>query len=166
MQARSVIDVSLCSDEVRMVRLFARERVKKNEAIPGPICGRERIDTALIGMLAEEAFSKALNLHLDLSLRPTLHDFVLMGYFIDLKATDRPNGRLMTPATKLAMQADRYVLATVNTVVDPCAVRLVGFATAAELFDPANLVDVGHGATYALPQSRLHPLDRILERTP
>ena len=110
----------------------------------------------MLGAISELAFCKAFGAYPDLTVQPRKGgaDVVLKGkYRWDVKATDRPNGRLLATTDKDLGDADYYALAVVNGN----AVDFVGYASAAELLHPGTVIDLGHGPTYALDQAALRP---------
>jgi hypothetical protein len=95
-----------------------------------------------IGFVAEYAFSKQFNLHLDIlsSLDKDSFDFISKdGSTIDIKATENSKGNLLVKNP----QHDIYVLA----IVDGNAVYLIGYATKQMLLDEGQR-DFGYGPTY------------------
>lgn len=122
--------------------------------------GQSDEKTDLIGMLAEFAVAYRLNLWPDLSIVPRRggHDLEYGRATIDVKATDRPNGKLLaTLKTASQDHADVFVLA----VVTDEEIRLVGWAYAEELLNDASILDLGHGDTYVLPQDELHSISEL-----
>jgi hypothetical protein len=114
---------------------------------------KQAIELDMLGAVAEVAFCKWQNVYPDLSVRPRRGsaDALLSGKKVDVKATDRRNGRLIATYGKEMDQADIYVLAIVEDLV----VDFVGYATAQDLLCEASVKDLGHGPTYALEQSQL-----------
>jgi hypothetical protein len=109
----------------------------------------------MLGVVSEFAFCKAFGVYPDLSVHPRKGgaDAVLKGRTWDIKATDRPNGRLLATTGKQPTDAQFYALAIVNEN----EVDLVGWAEASELLNPGTVIDLGHGPTHALEQTQLHP---------
>jgi hypothetical protein len=113
----------------------------------------------MLGAISELAFCKAFGAYPDLTVQPRKGgpDVVLKGkYRWDVKATDRPNGRLLATTDKDLGDADYYALAVVNGN----AVDFVGYASAAELLHPGTVINLGLGPTHALDQSQLRSFDR------
>ena len=75
---------------------------------------------------------------------------MLKGKRIDIKSTRHKTGRLLA-TKKINPDIDIFVLA----IIDEDKVSFVGYATAAELYDPSNLTDLGHGEGYAIEQKDL-----------
>jgi hypothetical protein len=109
-----------------------------------------KLDTTIIdndkaspqGFMAEYAFSKQFNLHLDIigNLEKDSFDFISReGNTIDVKSTDNLDGNLLV---KKPMH-DIYVLA----IVDGSTVYLIGYATKQMLLDEGQR-DFGYGPTY------------------
>lgn len=109
--------------------------------------------TDLDGVVGEIAFCKWKNVCPDLSVSPRQGgaDAVVNGKRVDVKTTRHPDGKLLAVVTKNIEDADTYVLA----IVKDNEVDFVGWAFAHELLDDNNIVDLGRGQTYCLPQSRL-----------
>lgn len=113
--------------------------------------------TDMDGMVAEMAFCRAHNYWPDLSIAPRSGSADCIGRDgrrIDIKATRYRNGKLLAVPGKRQEPSDIYVLG----VVSDEHVDFIGWASAAELLNDSNLIDLGHGPTYALPQDRLHPM--------
>lgn len=107
----------------------------------------------IVGMVAEIAWHRVMGTFPDLSVSPRAGsaDAMYQGRTIDIKATTRRDGRLLATTNKGAGAADFYVLA----IVDEANVDFVGYAASADLLSKDTIVDLGHGPTHALPQSRL-----------
>lgn len=114
---------------------------------------RAVVDLDLLGAVAEIAFCKWRNVYPDLTILPRhgSADAVIDGKKIDIKATDRKDGRLLATTGKDLSAADVYVLA----IVEGPVVEFIGYALAAELLHASTLLDLGHGKTHALDQSKL-----------
>lgn len=114
---------------------------------------RAAVDLDLLGAVAEIAFCKWRNVYPDLTILPRhgTADAVIGGKKVDIKATDRKDGRLLATTGKDPNAADIYVLA----IVEGAVVDFVGYALASELLQETTLRDLGHGATHVLDQSQL-----------
>ena len=119
----------------------------------GKMGGQSGYQTDLDGIVAEIAFCKWRNVYPDLTIKPRSGsaDAVIGDKRVDVKATRYQNGRLLAVTGKREEDADIYVLAIVNDN----EVRFAGWAYAHELLRDENLMDLGHGQGYALPQNRL-----------
>lgn len=115
----------------------------------------EQID--LEGMAAEWIFCKALNVYPDLDGGPRTYDCTYYGKTIDVKSTQREQGRLIVRTDKIADPCDYYVLVT-GTFPGPYTIR--GVAEAQHVFAPKRLTDLGYGPVYAIPQSDLYPFEQ------
>lgn len=124
---------------------------------------QQAINLDMLGTVSEFGFCKAFGAYPDLTVKPRSGgaDVILNGRRWDIKATDRPAGRLLATTGKQAADAEFYALAVVQENV----VDFVGWASAGELLDPATVRDLGHGPTHALDQSALHPFPADQERT-
>lgn len=148
--------VELSASEMAVVQMLASMRHTMNR---GHDVNNSRIgpqsdyQTDLDGLIAEFAFCKWKNIWPDLSIAPRAGgaDCVFGKWKVDVKATRRPNGRLLAVMSKTEQQAEVYVLA----VVKDNEVTFPGWAFAKELLNQKNVIDLGHGPTYALDQSQL-----------
>ena len=110
-----------------------------------------------VGLIGEYAFGKHYNLFMDLSLHQKKGggDFVRNGKVIDVKATTRPDGNLVSPLSKLGTtDVDVYVLAIVNNN----EVDLIGYATREEFLREENIRDLGKSRGFFYPRSKLREL--------
>lgn len=153
--------ITLTDSEQRIVRWLAEQRRSSNRrsgVANGRVGPQDDGYTDLNGVGAEFAFAKARNLWPDMTIGPRhggpdclAHN----GAKIDVKCTKYANGQLLAVAGKSAYDADYYVL----LVGEFPAYTLIGWAAASELITPERLTDLGHGPTYAMPQSELHALE-------
>lgn len=149
--------ITLTDAELHVCRIVAQLRHTSNRQ--AQVCDRQRgrQDKQVIdmdGMVAEFAFAKLANLCPDftVSVRSGGADLVTRtGLSVDVKATRWPRGQLLGEVKKKSHPCDLYVL----MVVDDNSAQFAGWAYGSMLFDDANLTDLGHGPTYALPQERL-----------
>ena len=110
-----------------------------------------------VGLIGEYAFGKHYNLFMDISLHQKKGggDFVRNGKVIDVKATTRPDGNLVSPISKLGTtDVDVYVLAIVNNN----EVDLIGYATREEFLREENIVNLGKSRGFFYPRSKLRDL--------
>lgn len=147
--------VEITSEMKLIARLLGGMRVVVNRGAgtrDRKMGGQDGFSSDEDGVLAELAFAQAFNVCPDLSLRPRSGsaDAIVAGKRIDIKATRRTNGQLIA-TTKENADIDLYVLA----IVEDQQVTFPGFALASELKSDANLTDLGHGQTYAMPQDKL-----------
>lgn len=142
-------DMRVLANFLGGVRALMNRGSGVKDAKVGPQDGLQADQDAI---LAELAFAKLHNCWPDLSLRPRSGsaDAVIKGKRIDIKATRRQNGQLLSTLKKNS-DVDVYVLAilTDDQVVFP------GWAYAEELHSDKCKTDLGHGATYAMNQSEL-----------
>jgi hypothetical protein len=114
--------------------------------------------TDLNGMGGEWVFCKATRLYPDTKIAPQHGGYDVVthkDYTADIKTTPYENGRLLAVAGKTLSDAQVYVLVIGRFPT----YRIAGWAWAGELLVPQNLVDLGYGQTYALPQSALHKME-------
>lgn len=117
----------------------------------------QAISLDMLGTVSEIAWAKAWGRYPDLTINPRkggADAITREGQTVDIKATDRPNGRLLATTRKRPEDADIYVL----SIVRESEVHFVGWASADELLHPGTITDLGHGPTHALAQSQLHPI--------
>lgn len=151
--------ILLTDAERRLAQYLAAKRYASNRSAgvwDGKIGPQGAAQTDLDGIAAEIAVARLLNLYPDTSISPRHGGAELvsrLGHTLDVKATRYAGGRLLAVAGKSAGDADVYVLVR---VLDGWQYQALGWAWAGELLVPDNLVDLGHGPTYALPQSALH----------
>lgn len=149
--------ITLTGPEQRIARFLARERERINRA-SGVKNGRlgPQTDSAtdLTGIGAELAFARLFNVYPDLTIDPRQggSDCHYCGLAIDVKGTPRANGRLLAVPLKARDAVDLYALMTGEFPI----YTFRGLATSAQLLDAARLTNLGHGPTYALPQTELH----------
>jgi hypothetical protein len=123
------------------------------------IGGQSNWQTDLEGIASEIAAAKALNLYPDLEVgHIPIADLTLDGLTIDVKSTTYDTGHLLATRTKLDRQCDLYVL-VVGTFP---SYELRGWASRSQLFRDKNLKDLGRGRGYALEQSELNSIDRLI----
>ena len=154
--------VRLNDAEQQIAKALAEARHKSNRSqgiIDQQVGKDDPMFIDLNGIGGEMAFCKASNIYPDLSLDShPIHDCFLYDALWDVKTTPRQNGRLLARPTKRGVkQCDYYVL----VIGEMPEYGVVGWASAADLFRPDNLVDLGHGPTYALRQDQLQSCDWI-----
>lgn len=133
-----------------------------------------RID--VVGAAAEIAFARVAGVFpdLDTEIRQGSHDTVLpSGRTVDVKATELPKGRLITPVSKnrLEEQPDISLLARVtmegtradrpNPKNNPPSVTLVGYLETEELMQDHRIVNLPR-ETYLAEDRELHKVLGVL----
>lgn len=156
------ITIELTPHEQRIAEYIGRERHRNNEAcgVADQRVGPQSSEQIHVnGFGAELAFCKLFNVYPDFEIGPRRGsvDCWRFNEAIDVKATERPRGRLLALPRKRELAADWYALIIVAWPV----FQFAGFAHARELLDDAHLTDLGHGPTYALEQTALHLAQRI-----
>ena len=151
-----MIRVELTHEELLVCRFMGALRTLNNRIANVSITGSTDEDDET-GMIGEYAFGKHYNLFMDITLHPRKGggDFVRNGKIIDVKATKRPDGNLITPLAKQGTtDVDVYVLAIVQgNVVD-----LIGYATRDDFLQDENIRPLGHSKGYFLDRSALRKL--------
>jgi len=148
--------VELNEVEQRLARYIATRRQSINSSAginDLKFTARDSGGMHLDGFGGELAFCRLFNVYPDLQVNDKnradcrLH----CGLTVDVKTTHHENGRLISIRHKVEKQADLYALVVGRFP----RYRLVGLATAEELFSDESLKDLGHGPTYMLDQDRL-----------
>jgi hypothetical protein len=132
--------VTLTTREMAICMMMGALRMWQGAKLDTTIIDKDKASPQ--GFMAEYAFSKQFNLHLDIigNLEKDSFDFISReGNTIDVKSTDNLDGNLLV---KKPMH-DIYVLA----IVDGSTVYLIGYATKQMLLDEGKR-DLGHGPTY------------------
>ena len=157
----TMIKVVLEVGEIETARILAQARYKFNRQ--GGVKNRKRSPESpasieVNGMGAELAFCKAFNLWPDLTVgvRSGGGDALNQdGKSVDVKATPHVNGMLLVTPDKVEHGIDLYALVTGFMPY----YNVIGYATRYEIFKKENMVDLGHGKSYGLPQEKLHEYD-------
>jgi hypothetical protein len=111
--------------------------------------------TDLNGMGGEWAFCRMTRHYPDTSIDPRHGGYDVLthrDYTAEIKTTGLEGGQLLVKRNKTLSDAQVYVLVIGRFPT----YRIAGWAWAGELLVPDNLVDLGHGLTYAMHQERLH----------
>jgi hypothetical protein len=150
-------EIDLSAGEVMLARLLASLRTGLNRVtnVKSTKFGdADLFHNEILGVAGEIAFAKSRNLYLDLSFDPRKGgtDFICNGKKVDVKTTERDDGRLLVPIWKTPEDSDIFVLVTGKVPT----FKIRGFATSDEVF--ANRTSVGHGPCYAVPQNKLHQI--------
>lgn len=130
-----------------------RSLVARNAGVKDAKMGNQNgIDSDQDGILGELAFCQLMNVWPDVGLSPRSGsaDAVVKDKRIDVKATRRPDGRLLA-TLKNNPDVDVYVLA----IIGESEVKFPGYAMKDELIHESRIRDLGHGKGYAMDQSEL-----------
>ena len=142
-------DLRVVADFLGGMRSLINRRSNVGDAKIGPQDGVQADKDAVLGELA---FARWKNVYPDLSLaaRSGSYDLIVNGYKFDVKTTRYVDGRLLA-TTKKNPDVDIFALAILleDRVVFP------GYALAEELYRDERLLDLGHGAGYAMAQAEL-----------
>lgn len=159
----------MSESELRVIKWLASQRsflARKNninDARIGPQ-GSEQID--IDGLIGEFAFAKLFNLWPDMSVGHTpLYDVECGLGGVDVKTTRYSGGKLLASMKKQSIPAKWYALMWLE---DEYTVHFRGAASASHLFQKDNIINLGHGASYALDQIDLTPPEGfqfLLERS-
>lgn len=119
---------------------------------------KDGIQMCIDGVLTEYAVAKVLNLNFDLNcdFRKFGADLTLRdGRTLDVKSTYTAGGNLNAVKWSVEKPCDVFVL----TEIHPSHVRIVGWIGRGKFLRPENLVNVGRGEFYSVPQSALNAFD-------
>jgi hypothetical protein len=108
------------------------------------------------GVVGEYAVAKAMNLFFDptIEIRAGGADLIARdGKTIDVKTSRHKDAHLQSRLEKAKNPCDFYFL----VIVDGWVAEIIGFAKKGDLFQEANIKDVGHGPGYLLAQEYLIP---------
>lgn len=139
--------VTLTTREMAICMMMGAFRMWQGAKLDTTIIDKDKASPQ--GFMAEYAFSKQFNLHLDIigNLEKDSFDFISReGATIDIKSTDRKDGNLVVPK----LMHDVYVLA----IVDGNTVDLVGYATK-EMILEAGKKDLGKGPVWFVNRKEL-----------
>jgi len=132
--------VTLTTREMAICMMMGALRMWQGAKLDTTIIDKDKASPQ--GFIAEYAFSKKFNLHMDIigNLEKDSFDFISRdGATIDIKSTNYLDGNLVFKNLK----HDIYVLA----IVDGNTVDLVGYATN-EMILEAGKKDLGHGPSW------------------
>lgn len=149
-----ILTITLTDAEVATAKMIANLRsivARANNVVDVRKTGNP-LDMDELGMIAEFAFCKRWNVFLDPTpkIRSGGYDCILNKQRIDVKGTDLKNGRLVK-TLKENEDVDCYALG----IVDGNTVTFPGWAFSAELCQPKNIRDLGHGDNYVMDQKDL-----------
>jgi hypothetical protein len=141
-------EISVCRVIGNMRTIVARANSVGDQKI-GPAHG-SLVDED--GVIAEYAFCKLWNIHMDLTVRPRAgsYDCMLKKKRIDVKSTRVKSGHL---AVKLARNEDVDVF--VLAIIDGNQVIFPGWASAEDVYNDNTIKDLGHGKGHCLTQDQL-----------
>jgi hypothetical protein len=150
----SVIELNIA--EQKLAKFLAAQRhnaARKNNINNAKMGPQSDEETDLEGIAAEIAFCKIMNVYPDLQVGVLEYAdaFTTKMGAVDVKTTKYKNGRLLARKSKIGNEPDSYALMIGEFPV----YRFVGWIDAKSLIDKQNLIDLGHGEGYALPQERL-----------
>jgi len=151
------MNVTLNEAEIKLANYLALQRhsVNRQSGTTDRQMGlNDKLFIDLNGVGGELAVCKALGVYPDLEIGPRSGGFDLVtrrGYRADVKTTAVQKGRLLAFLDKKPEDSDIYIL----VVGEIPNYEIVGWCWAEELLKPENIIDLGHGRTYALSQDRL-----------
>ena len=151
------IDIALTDAEIAICRVIGNLRmmVDIGFGIKDRKMGNQSgIDLSEDGVIGEFAFCKHFNVFFDASTAPRSgsYDCVYRGHRFDIKTTRYREGRLLATLKKNP-DIDIYALAILlgNTIT------LVGWVKTEDFIRDENIMNLGHGDTYAMSQKDLQP---------
>jgi len=149
--------ITLQPDEVQICQLIGRMRsliARGNGVRDAKMGSQDGSEADVMGMMAEWAFAKHMNVFPDLGLSPRSGspDGVMpSGKRYDVKASTHKTARLLS-TLKVNPDVDVYVLCVVGSPV----VDVKGWAWKKDLIKEENKMNLGHGVGYALTQDKLN----------
>lgn len=152
------ITVTLNDTELAVCAKLSWERIWRNtkaKVVEQKKGEQAAWETVFHGACAEYAYAKAFNLYPDFTTHPRSGGVELLSrkqLKVDVKQTPNPKGRLLVKLGVEPGEADFYVLVTGV----PPTFHIRGYAYSQEIIDEKNIIDLGHGPTYALEQDKLH----------
>ena len=154
--------IQLSEPELLTLRILSnlRSLVARGKGITDQKMGAQKGDDIdFDGLVGEYAFCKLYNLFLDIAPVPRSgsYDCLIASERVDIKTTRHKNGRLLATMKKNP-DVDIYVLC----ILDGDQAEFKGWAWASDLFQDDNIMDLGHGKGYVLPQEKLKPLKSFL----
>lgn len=154
--------IKLTPDEMREASRIAKERVERNHYTGGMDLKRDATQSAyaatLAGTLGEFAFCKRYNLFPDLTTHPRIGGADCIdrdGNSVDVKTTDRPDGRLLVEARKKGHDVARYGLVIGPLEGRQGEYRVVGVIQREKLFIDSKKQNFGYGDNYVAEQHEL-----------
>lgn len=141
-------EIAICRMIGNMRTLMSRATSTKDQKI-GPQSG---IEVDEDGLIAEYAFCKKWNIHLDFTIetRAGSYDCLLKKKRIDVKSTRIKSGHL---AVKLAQNPDVDIF--VLAIIDGNTVTFPGWANAEDVYQESTIKNLGHGEGHCLTQNQL-----------
>jgi len=139
--------VTLTTREMAICMMMGALRMWQGAKLDTTIIDKDKASPQ--GFMAEYAFSKQFNLHMDIigNLEKDSFDFISKdGATIDIKSTDRKDGNLVVPK----LMHDVYVLA----IVDGSTVDFIGYATK-QMIEEAGKKDLGNGSVWFVNRKEL-----------
>ena len=162
--------VALNDSEERLARRLAAGRSESDTQKQDQKIGEKAdFDTDYIGVIAEIAAAKALNVYPDLHLDgPEDVDVIIptkngSTCSVDVKATEHEDGHLLAPTWKQYRNpADIFMLGIVERSGEKESCQLVGWVWAEDLFTDDNIKNFGYGPTFGMSESELEPMDKLI----
>lgn len=140
--------VTLTTREMAICMMMGALRMWQGAKLDTTIIDKDKASPQ--GFMAEYAFSKQFNLHLDIigNLEKDSFDFISRdGATIDIKSTNYLDGNLIVPK----LLHDVYVLA----IVDGSTVDFIGYATK-QMIEEAGKKDLGNGPVWFVNRKDLN----------
>ena len=149
------ITVELSDSEVAVCRVIGNMRTivaRANSVGDQKIGPQSGVNVDEDGVIAEYAFCKHWNIHMDLTVKPRAgsYDCLLKNKRIDIKSTRIKTGHL---AVKLAKNEDVDIF--VLAIIDGNKVIFPGYAASADVYREDNIKSLGHGNGHCLTQDQL-----------
>jgi len=160
------MDVTLNNGEVAIATVIGTMRATTARAsgvINKKVGPQTDVKTDVTGFAAELAFCKSQNIHADFTIGPqslgadcTMPDprssVPWVNCSVDVKSTAYDTGRLIVPPNKKESGTSLYVLVVGKIPL----FKIIGYASADEVFDKTNYRLFNGQHSYVLEQSQLH----------
>ena len=148
--------IDLHESELLICRFIAvmRQSCAMNKVVDQQMGKQDNWGINIDGLVSEYCVAKYLNLHLDVNVKNRKGSSDLLSHknkTIDVKSTRYKNGKLLATLKKIGNPSDHYIL----VIVDDFGGDIIGWISKENLFIPDNIINVGHGSTYGVEQSKL-----------
>lgn len=155
-----MIRVTFSPSEIEICQMIGKLRHAKTSAHGTEMKqdqSKNSLQMSIDGVFTEYAVSKVLNVHFDMNCeyRKFGADLVTSKKNkVDVKSTYKVGGNLNAVLWSNSKPADIYVL----TEIRPTFINVVGWISKDDFIKDENIINVGNGDFYSIPQSYLEPL--------
>jgi len=161
-----MIGIALTSSEIKICNYVARYRdyeTSKNAKENIQNKKKNALDSLIHGTIAEYAVAKVFNLNFDLNCEYRNFGADLItptGKKIDVKSTEKKGGDLNAVYKSKDKPCDFFVLAEIRH----SHVAIVGWIDRKSFLKNENIIDVGNGPFYSVPQSKLVAFNELKDK--